>query len=160
MQSIETKKTSTALALAAELIEDTRSLGYIRDDSKPKVVDIDDVEEEVVLPWYKQYWLVIMTQWESLKEAIMPDITITLTDTQYKGLQYAAADPQDWADNALTNRARIANDEIISMYTNRALDEGVAIPATRELIVADAFTRSWAKTAAQVQAEAEAQETP
>tara|TARA_R100001198_G_C5181549_1_gene177973 strand:- start:216 stop:482 length:267 start_codon:yes stop_codon:yes gene_type:complete len=88
----------------------------------------------------------------------MPNITITLTDTQYKGLQYAAADPQDWADNAVTNRARIANDEIISMYTNRALDEGVAIPATRELIVADAFTRGWAKTAAQVNAEAS--ETP
>ena len=90
----------------------------------------------------------------------MPDITVTLTDTQYKGLQYAALDPQDWADNALTNRARIANDEIVSMYTNRALDEGVAIPATRELIVADAFTRGWAKTAAQVNAEAEASETP
>lgn len=88
----------------------------------------------------------------------MPNITITLTDTQYKGLQYAAADPQDWADNAVTNRARIANDEIVSMYTNRALDEGVAIPATRELIVADAFTRGWAKTAAQVNAEAS--ETP
>ena len=90
----------------------------------------------------------------------MPNITITLTDTQYKGLQYAAADPQDWADNAVTNRARIANDEIIQMYTNRALDEGVAIPATRELVVADAFTRGWAKTAAQVNAEAEASETP
>jgi hypothetical protein len=88
----------------------------------------------------------------------MPNITITLTDTQYKGLQYAALDPQDWADNAVTNRARIANDEIVSMYTNRALDEGVAIPATRELIVADAFTRGWAKTAAQVNAEAS--ETP
>ena len=88
----------------------------------------------------------------------MPNITITLTDTQYKGLQYAALDPQDWADNAVTERARIANDEIVSMYTNRALDEGVAIPATRELIVADAFTRGWAKTAAQVNAEAS--ETP
>ena len=86
----------------------------------------------------------------------MPNITITLTDTQLKGLQYAALDPQDWAENAVTNRARIANDEIISMYTNRALDEGVSIPATRELIVADAFTRGWAKTAEQVNAEAEA----
>ena len=86
----------------------------------------------------------------------MPDITITLTDTQYKGLQYAALDPQDWADNAVTNRARIANDEIISMYTNRALDEGVAIPATRELIVADAFSRGWVQTAAERQEEAEA----
>ena len=86
----------------------------------------------------------------------MPNVTITLTDTQYKGLQYAALDPQDWADNAVTNRARIANDEIVSMYTNRALDEGVAIPATRELIVADAFSRGWAQTAAERQEEAEA----
>ena len=87
----------------------------------------------------------------------MPDITITLTDTQYKGLEYCAMSVQEWADNALTNRARIANDEIIQMYTNRALDEGVAIPATRELIVADAFTRGWAQTAAEV---AEAQADP
>ena len=87
----------------------------------------------------------------------MPDITITLTDTQYKGLEYVSTDPEDWADNALINRARIANDEIIQMYTNRALDEGVAIPATRELIVADAFTRGWAQTAAEV---AEAQADP
>ena len=91
----------------------------------------------------------------------MPNITISLTDTQYKGLQYAAADPQDWVENAITVRAKVANDEIISMYTNRALDEGVAIPATRELIVADAFTRGWAKTAEQQNAEAEsASETP
>jgi hypothetical protein len=90
----------------------------------------------------------------------MPDITITLTATQYKGLESICLSPQDWADNAVSERARIANDEIISMYTNRALDEGVAIPATRELIVADAFTRGWAKTAAQVNAEAEASETP
>lgn len=86
----------------------------------------------------------------------MPDITVTLTDTQYKGLEYAAASPQDWADNAVTERARIANDEIVQLYTNRALDEGVQIPATRELIVADAFARGWVKTAAQRNAEAQA----
>ena len=78
----------------------------------------------------------------------MPNITITLTDTQMKGLEYAALSPQEWAENAVTERARIANDEIVQMYTNRALDEGVQIPATRELIVADAFTRGWAQTAA------------
>ena len=91
----------------------------------------------------------------------MPDITITLTDTQLKGLQYAALDPQDWAENAVTNRARIANDEIVQMYTTRALDEGVQIPATRELIVEDAFTRGWAQTATEAQAaHVAAQETP
>lgn len=88
----------------------------------------------------------------------MPDITVTLTDTQLKGLEYVANTPQDWADNALTERARIANDEIVQLYTNRALDEGVQIPATRELIVADAFTRGWVKAAAQRQADADAQQ--
>ena len=94
----------------------------------------------------------------------MPTITVTLTDTQLKGLEYSCNTPQDFADNALHNQARIANDEIVQMYTNRALDEGVQIPATRELIVADAFTRGWAQTAAEAHAAAEAamaaQETP
>jgi hypothetical protein len=83
-------------------------------------------------------------------------ITIELTDTQFKGLEYAALSPTEWAENAVTERARIANDEIVSIYTNRALDEGVQIPATRELIVADAFTRGWVKTAAVRNAEAQA----
>lgn len=81
-------------------------------------------------------------------------ITIELTDTQFKGLEYAALSPSDWAENAVTERARIANDEIVSIYTNRALDEGVQIPATRELVVADAFTRGWVKTAAKRNEEA------
>ena len=86
----------------------------------------------------------------------MPNITITVTDTQMKGLEYAAFSPQEWAENAVTERARIANDEIIQMYTTRALDEGVQIPATRELIIADAFTRGWVQTVAERQAEADA----
>jgi len=36
----------------------------------------------------------------------MPTITIELTDTQYKGLEYAALSPQDWAENAVTERSR------------------------------------------------------
>mgnify|MGYP003123142996 CR=1 FL=1 len=83
----------------------------------------------------------------------MPDITVTLTDTQYKGLQSVAFDPQEWADNVLTSRCLDATTSIVQEYTSRALDEGVSIPATRELIVADAFTRGWAKTQAQLMAE-------
>jgi len=86
----------------------------------------------------------------------MPTITVELTTHQMKGLEYSCNTPQDFADNALHNEARISNDNIVTMYTTRALDEGVAIPATRELIVADAFTRGWAKTAAEQNAEAQA----
>lgn len=88
----------------------------------------------------------------------MTTITIELNDTQYKGLEYVSALPQDWADNAVTNRAKIAIDEIVKIYTERALDEGVQIPATRELIVADAFTRGWVKTAQQRNEEAQSQQ--
>lgn len=86
----------------------------------------------------------------------MPDITVTLTDTQYKGLEYAALSPQEWADNALTNRARIANDEIVNLTVEYCLDNGVQVPATREEIVAYAFANDIVKTAAERQAEAEA----
>ena len=37
----------------------------------------------------------------------MPNITVALTDTQNKCLEYAAASVQDWADNALHNREHL-----------------------------------------------------
>lgn len=86
----------------------------------------------------------------------MPDITITLTDTQYKGLEYAAVSPQDWADNAITERCRIANDEIVDIAVKHCLDNGIQVPATREAIVAYAFDNDIVKTAAARQAEADA----
>jgi len=86
----------------------------------------------------------------------MPDITVTLTDTQYKGLEYAALSPQDWAENAVTERCRIANDEIVNLTVQHCLDNGVQVPATREEIVAYAFNNDIVKTVAVRQAEAEA----
>ena len=44
----------------------------------------------------------------------MVDITVSLTDTEFKSLEYAAASVQDWSDNALKNRARIAKEQIIT----------------------------------------------
>ena len=83
------------------------------------------------------------------------DYTITITDTEDKALSYASLSQQDWINNAVHNRCRIAIDEIVKIYTERALDEGVQIPTTRELIVADAFTRGWVKTAQQRNLEAQ-----
>ena len=84
-------------------------------------------------------------------------ITIELTDTQYKGLEYAALSPQEWAENAVTERARIANDEIVDITVKYCLVNSIQVPATRELIVAYAFDNDIVKTAAVRNAEAEAQ---
>ena len=86
----------------------------------------------------------------------MPTISIELTDTQYKGLEYAALSPQEWVENAVTNRCRIANDEIVNLTVQHCLDNGIQVPATREEIVAYAFNNDIVKTVAVRQAEAEA----
>lgn len=85
----------------------------------------------------------------------MPNITITLTETQYKGLEYTALSPEEWAINAVTERCRIANDEIVQLTVQHCLDNGEAIPLTREDIVAHAFEHGVVMTAAERQAEAE-----
>lgn len=88
----------------------------------------------------------------------MPNITISLTDTQLKGLEYTAVSPQEWAENAVTNRCVIANDEIVDLTVKHCLDNGIQVPATREAIVTYAFDNSIVKTAAQRQADIEALE--
>ena len=84
----------------------------------------------------------------------MPDITVSLTDTELKCLEYAAAVPQDWADNALTNRARIAKDEIIAALVAHCNANSVTIATGEDAQVTQAFTLEVVKTAAARNAEA------
>ena len=86
------------------------------------------------------------------------DITITLTNTEYKALEYAAVSPQDWADNALKNRARQAIDEIVDITVKYCLDNDISIPSTRDEIVTYAFENEIVKTLAVVQSELDALE--
>ena len=86
----------------------------------------------------------------------MPDITVSLTDTENKCLEYAAASPQDWADNALTNRARIAKDEIIAALVAHCNANGITIATGEDAQVTQAFDLEVVKTAAALNAEAEA----
>lgn len=83
--------------------------------------------------------------------------TIALTSSEDAALSYAALSQDDWIQNAVHERCRIAIDEIVKIAMNWYLDNGVQIPATREEIVADAFDRGIVKTAAVRQAEAEAE---
>ena len=87
----------------------------------------------------------------------MPTISIELTDTQYKGLEYTALSPEEWAENALINQARIANDKIVNLTVQHCLDNGIQVPTTREDIVAYAFDNDIVKTAAVRNAEAAAE---
>jgi len=84
----------------------------------------------------------------------MAEIKVTLTDTELKCLEYAAASPQDWADNALTNRARIAKDEIIALLVAHCNANGITIATGEDAQVTQAFDLEIVKTAAAQNAEA------
>jgi len=65
------------------------------------------------------------------------EITITLTEAEAKALAYVAYSPQEWADNAVHERARIAMDEIFQIEVARMLADPntTEIPADREAVV-------------------------
>ena len=86
----------------------------------------------------------------------MVDITVKLTDTQNKCLEYAAASVQDWADNALHNRARVAQEEIIAALVAHCNANEVAMAVGVDAQVTQAFELGVVKTGAQRNADAEA----
>jgi hypothetical protein len=86
----------------------------------------------------------------------MPDITVTLTDTENKALEYAAVSVQDWADNALKNRARIAKDEIIALLVAHCNANSVALAVGEDAQVTQAYDLGIVQTAAEKAAEAPA----
>jgi len=86
------------------------------------------------------------------------DYTVTLTEAEDLALQYAAADPQDWIDNAAHNRARIAIDEICDLYVKHKLDNNQPITATNKPdMVLAAYEEGLIKTAEERNEEVESQ---
>lgn len=81
------------------------------------------------------------------------EIAITLTDAEAKALSYVALSPQEWAENAVKERARVAIEEIFQIETQRMLADPKIknIPADRETVVLAADIKS----AAERQAEAD-----
>lgn len=79
----------------------------------------------------------------------MSDYTITLTDTEEMAMQYAANGVQDWIDNAVHNRARIAIEEIVALNTAHCNANEIAIAVGRDAQVAQAFELGVVKTAHQ-----------
>jgi hypothetical protein len=86
----------------------------------------------------------------------MTDYTITLSAAEDKALSYAAFSQQDWIDNAVHERCRIAIDEIVQITVAKCLETNTQIPGSKDAMVDLAFEQGWVKTAADRQAEAEA----
>ena len=80
----------------------------------------------------------------------MVDITVSLTDTENKSLEYAAESVQDWADNALKNRARIAKEEIIAKLVTHCNANSIALAVGEDAQVTQAFDLGVVQRAADI----------
>ena len=69
----------------------------------------------------------------------MAEIKVTVTDTQMKCLEHIAYSVQDWCDNAIHNRARIAQEDIITALVAHCNAKGIAIATGADAQVAQAF---------------------
>jgi len=85
----------------------------------------------------------------------MPEVKVTLTDTQMKCLEYIAISVQDWCDNAIHVRAKVGQDEIISKLVEHCNAKGIAIETGIDKQIAQAFSLKVVMTAAEQQAENE-----
>ena len=74
----------------------------------------------------------------------MSTYTTTLTAAETKAMEHIAFSVQDWADNALQNRARQAMDEIYEAEVARMTADPLitSIPADKEQVILDADIKS------------------
>ena len=77
----------------------------------------------------------------------MANITVTLTDTQTKSLEYAAYSVQEWCEGGIHNRARLAQEEIIAALVAHCNANGVAIAVGVDAQVTQAYSLGVVDTA-------------
>ena len=86
----------------------------------------------------------------------MVTYTITLSDAENKALHTVAISAQDWIDNAVHERCRIAIDEIVNAEVQRKLAAGESITGSKDDIVMAANVESAADRQARLEAEEQA----
>ena len=79
----------------------------------------------------------------------MKNYTITLSDAEDKALAVIALSQQEWIDNAVHERCRIAIDEIVNAEVQRKLAVNEQITGTKEDIVLAAIVETAAERNAQ-----------
>jgi len=83
----------------------------------------------------------------------MATYTITLSDAEDKALGVVALSQNDWIQNAVHNRCRIAIEEIVASEVERITATGGTISGTKEDIVNAAPVKSAAEREAELDAE-------
>lgn len=87
----------------------------------------------------------------------MANYTINLSSAEDKALSFAALSQNEWIQNAIHERCRVAIEEIVGITVQKCLETNTSIPGSKDAMVDLAFEKGWVKTAAERQAEIEAE---
>jgi hypothetical protein len=71
---------------------------------------------------------------------------ITLTEAEDAALSFVALSQNDWIQNAVHERCRIAIDEIVKITVEKCLETGTPIPSSKEEMVTLSFSQGWVKS--------------
>jgi hypothetical protein len=82
----------------------------------------------------------------------MTTYTITLSEAENKALGFVAVSQDEWIQNAVHNRCRIAIEEIVAAEVQRKLAAGETITGSKEDIVNAAPIKSAAERQAEIDA--------
>ena len=77
----------------------------------------------------------------------MPEIKINITDTEEKCLNTVMVGIGTWTDNVVTNRARVAQEEILSDLLKHCNANGIALATGVDAQVTQAYAIGVAHTA-------------
>ena len=84
----------------------------------------------------------------------MTTYTITLSAAEDKALKFVAVSAQDWIDNAVHERCRVAIEEIVAAEVQRKLANNETISGSKEDIVNAANIETAAERQTRLEAEA------
>ena len=73
----------------------------------------------------------------------MTTYSVTLTTTENSALGYVSLTQQEWIENVVRERCRIAIDEIVTIAVQKCLETNTQIPSSKDDIVKLAFDMGW-----------------
>jgi hypothetical protein len=79
--------------------------------------------------------------------------TITLTEVEDMAISYVVQSQEEWINNVVHERCRIAIDEIVKICVEKCLETNIQIPSSKDGMVVLAFEQGWVKTGVQINTE-------
>jgi len=80
---------------------------------------------------------------------------VILTDAENLALSYVSVSQNEWIDNVVHDRCRIAIDDVVAKALEKSIETSTPLPTSKDEIVSLAFEKGWIKSASDRQQDIE-----